>query len=249
MAGVWNEGFYAFSRGLTCMETVSASPIHPPAGAVLACQKCGECCRRYAISALPHELERQAKFFKMGEKEFIGVYGRILLQFLPFSSSDHPLAMHVSMIPKSTYEQLKKNGFEGDYAMMLPMIGFKKQEYCVFFNPKTFGCTMHLVKPMQCTLFPFTSLKDNEDYSKAYDFCEQSRILSPTEKTKEIQSFHRKEWKTFFDKVALKGLKGGFDHWPAEGDVIHNGKIIGKITLPNLHTLIELARTKDAKKD
>jgi hypothetical protein len=107
---------------------------------------------------------------------------------------------------------------------------------------------MHLVKPTQCTLFPFTSLKDNEDYSKAYDFCEQSRILSPTEKTKEIQSFHRQEWKTFFDKVALKGLKGGYDYWPAEGDVVHNGRIIGKITLSNLHTLIEMARNKDSAK-
>lgn len=227
------------------MEATSVSHIQPPANAITACQKCGECCRRYAISALPHELKRQALFFSMSEKEFVGVYGRILLQFIPFTSSDHPLAMHVSMIPKGTWDVLKAGGFEGDYVMMLPMVGFKKAEYCVFFDPKTFGCSMHPVKPMQCTLFPFTSLKDNEDYAKAYDFCEQSKNTSPTQETKEIQQHHRKEWKTFFDKVALRGLKGGYEHWPNQGDVIFNGKIVGKITLKGLHTLIEMARNKE----
>lgn len=219
-------------------------PIHPPVNALTACQKCGECCKRYAISALPHELAREAAFFKLSEPRFTAIYGRLIVQVLPFSSGEHPLALHTSMIPKPVWDKLRAAGFEGEYAMILPMIGFKKDDYCVFFDAKTFGCTMHLVKPMQCTLFPFTSLNENEDYSKAYDFCELSKITTPTSKTSEIQLFHRAQWKTFFDTIALQGLDAAYAHWPAEGDVVFGGKKIFPITQDVLRALVKLAREK-----
>lgn len=220
-------------------------PISPPAGAITACQKCGECCKRYAISALPHEIESEAKFFKLDVPKFTQIYTRLLVQVLPYSSGDHPLALHTSMIPKAVWDQLKNAGFEGEYAMILPMIGFKKQEYCVFFDPKTFGCSMHMVKPMQCSLFPFTSLKDNEQYAQAFDFCELSKISSPTDKTKEIQKYHWGMWKQFFDMIAVYGLNGAADHWPETGDVIYNGQKMWPITKTEVSKLLSLAKNKN----
>ncbi|MEK6902353.1 MAG: YkgJ family cysteine cluster protein [archaeon] len=221
--------------------------ISPPADAITACQKCGECCKRYAISALPHEIERQATFFKLDVANFTTIYTRLLVQFLPYSSGDHPLALHTSMIPKPVWDQLKKAGFDAEYAMVLPMIGFKKQEYCVFFDTKTFGCTMHAVKPMQCNLFPFTSLKDNEDYAKAYDFCELSKISSPTDKTKEIQKYHWGMWKLFFDKVAFEGMHAASEHWPETGDIVFNGQKIWPVTKNELSQWLSLAKNKKIK--
>jgi hypothetical protein len=98
---------------------------------------------------------------------------------------------------------------------------------------------------MQCTLFPFTSLKDNEDYAKAHDFCELSKISSPTNSTSEIQKFHRQEWGVFFDKVAHWGLEKTYPHWPEDGHVLHNGKIIAPIQKKQLLALLELAGKKN----
>lgn len=209
--------------------------IHPPANAISACQKCGECCKRYAISVLPHELERQAKFFKLSKEEFTKIYTRLLVQIVPFSSGNHPLAIHTNLIPKTLWNTLKNNGFSSDYAMILPMIGFKKKEYCVFFNPQTFGCTMHSVKPAQCSLFPFASAEDNVDYSKAYDFCELSKISSPTKYTTTLQVAQRQEMKKYFDSVAEKGLLSVWKNTPNAGDVIFGGKKVGEITLNELN--------------
>lgn len=218
--------------------------IQPPAHAATACQKCGECCKRYAISVLPHELPRQAKFFNLSEEEFTNIYTRLLVQIMPFSSGEHPLALHVNMIPKPLWEKLKSAGFSSDYAMVLPMLGFRKKEYCVFFNPETFGCSMHVVKPAQCTLFPFTSINENEDYSKAYDFCELSKITSPTKYTTIEQRGQRLNMKKYFDAVAKSGLSKVWKNLPSEGDVIFNGKKIADISLSELNQLLTTAKEK-----
>ncbi len=225
------------------------SQIHPPAHAVTACAKCGECCKRYAISVLPNELAREAAFFKLSEKEFTSIYTRLLVQIMPFSASNHPLALHSSMIPKKLWKKLQAEGLEQNHVMILPMLGFRKKEYCVFFNPETFGCTMHAVKPAQCSLFPFTSLKDNEDYSQAHDFCEMSKITSPTKYTTAQQTAQRLNMKKYFDLVAKKGLLSVWKNLPNEGDIIFNGKKIAEISLNELNQLLETAKEKNPSKD
>lgn len=218
--------------------------IHLPSNALTACQKCGECCKRYAISVLPKELSRQAKFFKLSEKEFITIYTRLLVQIVPFSSGNHPLALHTNLIPKKVWSVLKKNGFSSHYAMILPMVGFKKKEYCVFFDPETFGCTMHIVKPAQCSLFPFTSAEDNVDYSKAYDFCELATISSPTKYTHALQAAQRREMKKYFDAVAAKGMLSVWKFLPSEGDIIFGGKKIAEISLTELNQWLGWGKEK-----
>lgn len=216
-----------------------------PANAVTACQKCGECCKRYAISVLPNEVERQAKFFKLPVSQFMGIYTRLLVQIVPFSSGQHPLALHTSMIPKALWKKLQDAGFDAEYAMILPMIGFRKQEYCVFFDPKSFGCTMHPVKPLQCSLFPFTSLKQNEDYAKAYDFCELSTITSPTKYTQAFIQVQRQNMHNYFDAVAQHGLAKVWPALPAQGEVVYNGKALEEISLETLNEWLELAGQKN----
>lgn len=218
--------------------------IYPPANAISACQKCGECCKRYAISVLPNELSRQAAFFKLSEKEFTSIYTRLLVQLVPFSSGNHPLAIHTNLIPQNIWKKLQAAGFEGEYAMILPMVGFKKKEYCVFFNPETFGCTMHSVKPSQCSLFPFASAEDNVDYSKAYDFCELATISSPTKYTTALQVAQRREMKNYFDSVAEKGLLSVWKNVPNEGDIIFRGKKVADISLNELTVWLSAANTK-----
>jgi Fe-S-cluster containining protein len=218
--------------------------IHPPANALTACQKCGECCKRYAISVLPQELERQATFFNLSEKEFTSIYTRLLVQIVPFSSGDHPLAIHTNLIPQNIWKKLLAAGFSSDYAMILPMIGFKKKEYCVFFDPQTFGCTMHSVKPAQCSLFPFASAEDNVDYSKAYDFCELSTISSPTKYTTALQIAQRKEMKKYFDAVAKNGLLSVWKFVPNEGDIIFGGKKVDEISLNELNQWLKWGNEK-----
>ncbi len=208
------------------------------------CKTCGECCKRYAISVLPHEVAREAKFFKLSEKEFTSIYTRLLVQIVPFSSGQHPLALHTSMIPKEVWKKLQASGFASDYAMILPMLGFKKKEYCVFFDPKTTSCTMHSVKPAQCTLFPFTSVEKNIDYSKAYDFCELSRLTSPTKEIFSAQDAQRAQMKKYFDSVAEKGLLSVWKNIPSAGDIIYNGKIISTITSNELNDWLATAKNK-----
>ncbi len=222
------------------METT----IHPPIGAVTACARCGECCKRYAISVLPDELEVEARFLKLDPRAFTLLYTKLLVQIMPFSSANHPLALHTSMIPKPIWEKLKAAGFDAQYAMILPMLGFKKEEYCVFFDPKSFGCTIHPVKPKQCRLFPFTSLKDNEDYSKAYDFCELAAITSPTAHTKTEQDSQKQKLRNYFDAVGEKGLERVWKYLPAEGDLIYPGYFTQKITLDELKQLLSTAKEK-----
>lgn len=218
--------------------------ILPPAQAITACQKCGECCKRYTISTLPHELERQAKFFSLSDEKFVGIYTRLMVQLVPFSSGEHALSLHTNMLPKRVWKKLQTMGFDQDHVMILPMLAFKKQEYCIFFNPQTFGCTMHLVKPMQCSLFPFVSANPHEDYSKAYDFCELSKISSPTSKTKEIQSFQTHAMRAYFDEVAKQGMSKTWKALPASGDIIYKNQVIGTISLKALEKWLSVARAK-----
>jgi Fe-S-cluster containining protein len=220
------------------MDTLS------PAQVFDVCKTCGECCKRYAISVLPHELKREAAFFKLSEKEFTAIYTRLLVQMVPFSSGEHPLSIHTSMIPKNVWSKLQASGFSSDYAMVLPMIGFKKKEYCVFFDTKTFACTMHDVKPQQCTLFPFTSVEKNIDYSKAYDFCGLSKVERPTKEIFSAQDAQRVQMKKYFDAVAKNGLSSVWKNIPNAGDVIYNGKIISNITLNELNKWLATAKNK-----
>lgn len=212
---------------------------------VSVCQTCGECCKRYAISVLPHEVQKQARTLKLDEKTYTGLYTRLLVQLVPFSSSNHPLALPTTLLPKALAQKLKAEGVNESHVMILPMVGLKKREYCVFFDPQTFGCTIHESKPLQCSIFPFASLNQNEDYAKAHDFCELEKISSPTKYTFAQQAVQRDRMKEYFDTVSQKGMNGVWNVLPGEGDLVFNGKSLGPITLDELNNWLQWAREKN----
>lgn len=220
-------------------------PLPIPTNAITVCQKCGECCRRYKISVLPHEVEQQARFLNLDAPSFIAIYTELWLQIVPFSSTNHPLALHGSLIPKKVWDELKKNGFDSEYAMLLPMLAFHKQEYCVFFNPENFGCNIHSVKPAQCKLFPFTPTKEGEEYAKMYDFCELNRISSPTKYTNGRIELQKEKMHAYFDAVAQKGLDTVWSALPVKGEIVYNGKAISQITLDEMKQWLSWAQNKN----
>lgn len=212
-----------------------------------ACQRCGECCRRYYISVLPDELEREANFFKLKQERFIEIYCQLFLQVLPLQHGDHPLALHTSAIPKSLWNVLHKQGIHSNYVMLLPMLGFKKKEFCVFFDPKLYLCTMHTVKPAQCTLFPFMAGEKNVDFAKTYDFCELASIATPTKYTHIQADAQKNKMAQYFDAVATHGMEKVWKHLPEEGIILYQGKAIAPITLKEMQELLELAREKNVQ--
>ncbi len=210
-----------------------------------ACQKCGECCRRYYISVLPEEAVREAKFFKLKLEQFIGIYCQLFLQVMPLQSGDHPLALHTSAIPKKLWTAMQKSGINSNYVMLLPMLGFKKKEFCVFFDPKLYLCTMHTVKPAQCSLFPFMAGEKKVDFAKAYDFCELASIASPTKYTHAQADMQKAKMAHYFDAVAKNGMEKVWKFLPQEGIVLFQGKAIAPIALHEMQELLQLARGKE----
>lgn len=210
-----------------------------------ACQKCGECCRKYFISVLPDELAREAKFFKLSQEKFIQIYCQLFLQVMPLQQGDHPLAIHTSAVPKKIWEVLQKNGIHSNYVMLLPMLGFKKKEFCVFFDPKLYLCTMHTVKPAQCSIFPFMAGEKNVDFSKAYDFCELASIASPTNYTHAQADLQKVKMARYFNSVAKEGMEKVWSALPKEGIILYQGKSISPITRTEMIELLQLAREKE----
>ncbi|MFH0970455.1 MAG: YkgJ family cysteine cluster protein [Candidatus Diapherotrites archaeon] len=210
---------------------------------ITACQKCGECCRRYAISVLPNEVRKQAKALNISKEQFLRIYTQLLLQITSAHSGEHPLSIHTSMLPKDFVEILQKRGIDTEYVMLLPMIGFKKKEYCVFFDHDSFGCAIHPVKPLQCSLFPFVGI-NVDDYAKEYTFCEMARITSPTKYTYAQVGLHGKNMKEYFDTVASEGMEKVWPFIPAKGVLLVKGNPIGTIYWAALKEWLDAARTK-----
>ncbi|MDZ4256840.1 MAG: YkgJ family cysteine cluster protein, partial [archaeon] len=215
-----------------------------PSERISVCQTCGECCKRYPISILPHERSAQARFMGVSEEEFTRTHTRLLVQLVPFPSSDHPLAIATAMLPKTLVQILESNGLDSPYVMILPMVGLRKEEYCIFFDADTFGCTTHPVKPAQCRLFPFTSLKENEDYATLYDFCGLATISSPTQHTFDHQRAQKERMHAYFDAVAKEGLGGVWGTLPLKGNILFRGKEVSTIRMDELNEWLSLSRSK-----
>ncbi|MEK6820907.1 MAG: YkgJ family cysteine cluster protein [archaeon] len=209
-----------------------------------ACQKCGECCKRYAISVLPHELKKQATALQLSEEQFTSIYTQLLLQVTPAQSGEHKLSIHTSLLPKDFVEVLHKAGIDSEHVMLLPMLGFRRQEYCVFFDKEKMGCSIHAVKPMQCNIFPFVGI-NVEDYAKTYDFCELARISSPTDYTYAQVALQGSNMKKYFDSVAENGMESIWKHVPSTGTLMLKGKAAGTIHWSALKNWLQWAREKN----
>ncbi|MDD5163133.1 MAG: YkgJ family cysteine cluster protein [Candidatus ainarchaeum sp.] len=132
---------------------------------------CSECCRRYWITVLPKELEKQARLLRISEKNFIEKNCVLHLNLFPVEGPGGPLVVSSVFLPKKIASKLKKH-FEPlpSHFIVLPSIAFKrgKNGACIFLSKNL--CKIYRARPRQCELFPFISI-EKIDLALEYSFC------------------------------------------------------------------------------
>ena len=71
------------------------------------CQRCGECCKRYYIISLPHEVEAQARLKNLTVNEFIEKHMQLFLQLFPTEYQKEKIMVSSSLIPKKILEKIE----------------------------------------------------------------------------------------------------------------------------------------------
>lgn len=195
------------------------------------CHRCGECCRRYFIITLPHELKKQAKFAKLDEKGFIERNAQLFLQLFPSGQSDTKISISSRLLPKRVASLVEKeHGHLPEFLIALPMIAFRRKENgaCIFFDEGSSGCTIYPARPLECILFPFISEKKTDDYSKLYPFCKGLKSKGGLS-YHDFSQMHFKEVADYCAEVKAKGFASLWKHWPKEGVLLLQEKLLGKI--------------------
>jgi Fe-S-cluster containining protein len=208
---------------------------------VFKCQQCLECCKKYWITILPDEAKQQAEFLKISLEKFIEDYCLLYLQLFPAGSAPKQgLTMPASFLPKRIKEKLEQRGLAlPDSLMVLPWLAFKRENnQCVFLTPDAL-CSIHPVRPKQCALFPFISLKENEkDYQKLYPFCKG--LTTGSEETAEEQAQHLQAVKAYFADVKEKGFTQVWPVLPAQGKLFFEDEFVCDLSQEEFLQLIKL---------
>lgn len=192
------------------------------------CKSCGECCRRYSITVLPEEAKVEAEFLGVSLEEFLAKHCQLYLELFPMNPKENSLVVAQELLPKRIIEGIEAmlgKPCEEHY-LVLPMIAFKKQEYCTFFDSQNHKCAIHTTKPMQCKLFPFISIKPSPDFKEMYPFCAGLQEMPEAKGTGSYGMEHYEAVKNYFEGIK----ENGFSHyWPAlpeSGVALLEGKMI-----------------------
>ncbi len=195
------------------------------------CEKCGECCRRYWITVLPDELEKEAGFLKIPVREFVNKYTRLYLRLFPMQSEHrkHGLVISSALLPKKVARKAEHILYAlPDFFLALPTLAFKRRgKTCIFFDEKK-GCEIQEVKPEQCSLFPEISMSGTP-LKELYPFCLGLKINGGKRKT-ELEKNHYQNVFGYFERVGEEGFKKVWKHWPKEGIAVLKGKKLGDIS-------------------
>lgn len=193
------------------------------------CSTCGECCKRYAITVLPGEARAQAQYMGMPVESFMRTRTQLFIQLYPCASKENASCIHESMLPKKWAQGLETKGIQSNFYMVVPQVAFKKKKYCTFYDTHKHACSIHPVKPAQCSLFPFIPWQLNaEAFSKEYDFCELSRVSSPTKHTKADVENHQLKVNAYFKRVQEKGFERVWGALPRTGIVSCRNQTIAR---------------------
>lgn len=192
------------------------------------CSNCQECCKTYNITLLPEEAERIRKKLKLKEKEFMEKYCDLTLQFFPAKKSKNPFTVSRKKIPKKIIEKIKEKS-NSNYFFVLPNISLKKKQKCIFL--KNSLCSVHSVKPEQCVLFPFISLKKETAFWKKYPFCGLLKQgFQPEKGFKEKSKAHYEKVKNYFGLIKKKGFVSVWKELPEKGKAFFKDEKLCKIT-------------------
>ncbi len=201
------------------------------------CSNCKQCCKQYNITLLPKEAEKIRKKLNLTEKTFVQQYCDLSLQFFPSFESENYFVINKELISEKIKKKLIKKS-NAEYFFVLPSISLKKTSYCVFL--KNGLCEIHEVKPEQCSLFPFISLKKQTNFKESYSFCELLiQGFKPEKEFKEKSKQHYENIKNCFNKIKEKGFNSVWKILPEKGNVFFEDKKISEITKKDFLDLIE----------
>lgn len=182
------------------------------------CQRCLECCQRYWITLLPFEAKALAKCLGLKLEDFVRDYCEIYLQVFP-KIKEKGLNVSEAFIPgKIKSEMDEKNlALPGEFTV-LPWLSLKRvQGQCVLLAENR-ACLVHDVKPLQCQLFPFISLKKGNDFREIYSFCQGLKKSKPKERMNEKKfREHLKQVKNYFSQVKEQGFQSVWGKVPSKG--------------------------------
>jgi Fe-S-cluster containining protein len=202
------------------------------------CSKCQKCCKKYNITLLLEESERISKKMNLKEEKFIQNYCDLTLQFFPTFNSKNYFVIKKTKLPKKIQEKLKKHS-KSKYFFVLPNISLKNNKKCVFLKDGL--CEINSVKPGQCKLFPFISLKKETSFWKKYPFCELLKDGFKPEKGFEKKSEkHYKKVKEYFELIKEKGFDSIWKILPEKGNAFFKDE---KLCAISQSAFLELTKT------
>lgn len=179
------------------------------------CERCGACCKRYWITVLPGEIKKQAKLLKISKKEFIERYTILYLQLFPTQYKENTLEVFNEIVPKKIALRIERHlGYLPEYFLILPILAFKRNGCCIFFDKKDKACKIYNARPKQCELFPFISLDEEPNFLLLYPFCKGLK-LNPAGKNAGKE--HYRQIVNYFDSVRKKGFSKLWKRTPKEG--------------------------------
>jgi len=197
-----------------------------------SCKSCGECCKRYSITVLPEEAKAEAELLGIAPEEFISNYCRLYLELFPMNPKENSLVLPQESLPRRIAEGIESmlgKPVEEHY-LVLPMIAFRKNEYCVFFDAETKKCGIHSAKPAQCKLFPFISIKPNPDFKIMYPFCAGLREMAETKGNGAYGMEHYAAVRAYFEGVKENGFSHYWPSLPEGGVALLEGKTVCEIS-------------------
>ena len=201
------------------------------------CSECQECCKKYGITLLPKEAEKIAKKLNLSEKKFIQKHCDLMLQFFPSKNQKNYFIINKKEIPEKIRKKLKEKN-SSNYFFVLPNISLKKNSKCIFLEKGL--CKIHSVKPEQCQLFPFISLKKETSFWKKYPFCElMKQEIKPEKNFMEKSGKHYEKVKEYYEKIKKAGFQSVWKNLPEKGNVFFEDEKLSKITKNEFLKLIE----------
>ena len=196
------------------------------------CKSCGECCKRYSITVLPEEAKAEAELLGIGVQEFVEKYCRLYLELFPMNPKENSLVLSQELLPKRIVEGIEAllGKPAEEHYLVLPMLAFRKEEYCVFFEFESRKCKIHSAKPAQCRFFPFISIKPNPDFKIMYPFCAGLREMAEAKGNGAYGMEHYAAVRGYFEGIKENGFPNYWAALPESGIALLEGKEICEIS-------------------
>jgi len=173
-----------------------------------------ECCKRWWITLLPHELENAAGSAGLPRREFIEAKCVLYAELYPLEEKKHGIVVFNELLPKGIAERVKEGfGSLPDFFLALPFLALKRMDgKCVFLSDES-QCSIYTARPRQCELFPQISLEKGKKLEELYGFCR----LTAEKDSKGLDQGHLDRLRDYFSEVEGTGFGRVWHSLPGEG--------------------------------